>query len=90
MNDEDSKEGFEKQQAGGVERVKNQIKQNLHEPFMVDPGLALGSKGKGIGIMHPAVFPDVLSKADVSPQIRVCGDVGKLSEGERVHQEADR
>ena len=89
MNDEDSEEGFEKQQAGGVERVKNQIEQNLHEPFVVDPGLALGGKGKGIGIMHPALLPDVLSKADMPPQIRVCRDVGKLGEGERVHQEAD-
>ena len=67
MHDEDSQEGFERKQAGGIECVVNQVKRKLHQPFVVDPGMALGGKGKRVGVMHPALLPDVLPETDMTP-----------------------
>lgn len=56
---------------------------------MVDPAVAVGGIGKRIGVVNPTLLPDVLPKAEMAPQIRVCGEIGKLKEGEGVHQDAD-
>lgn len=57
---------------------------------MVDPGLAFGGIGKGIGSVYPTLLPDVLAETDMTPQIRVSRDIGKSGERVRVHQEADQ
>ena len=67
MHDEDSQEGFESKQTGGIERVVNQIKRKLNQPFVVDPGMALCGKGKRIGVVHPTLLPDILSETDMAP-----------------------
>lgn len=90
MNDEYAEKSLEYEQAGGIENVVNQVKRQLHQPFMVDPGLAFGGIGKRIGRVYPTLLPDVLPKTDMTPQIRVSRDIGKLGERERVHQDADQ
>ena len=67
MNDEDSQKSLEKEQARGIESVENQIEQNLHKPFMVDPGMALSGIGKRVGSVYSALLPNILPKADVTP-----------------------
>ena len=67
MNDEDSQKRFEKKQAGGIEGVINQIKQDFREPLVVDPRIAVSGIGKWIGIVNPALLPDVLPETEMTP-----------------------
>jgi hypothetical protein len=67
MDDEDPQKRFEKKQAGGIEGVINQVKQDLGEPLVVDPGIAVSGIGKGIGVVNPALLPDVLPETEMTP-----------------------
>ena len=89
MNNENSQQGFEDDQAGGIETIVDKIQRHLHQPFVIDPAVAVGGIGERIGVVNPALLPDVLAEPEVTPQIRVCGEIGKLEKGEGVHQDAD-
>jgi len=86
MDDGQAQTQFEDQYAGGPKNLVQQVEDDFRQPLMIEPYVVWKHITVGIGFGHRARLPDIFTKFDMAPQIKIRAHEGKGIDRVAVNQ----